>query len=229
MSFPEPVHVALVDAYDIARLGLATALAPYRDRVRLVSATPTENSTENPAGDSGAEATTALDVVLYEPIGLRAEQREQVRSLTARHRVPATVYSWRAVLRATEPAPIRLSKRLPATDLVEVLEELGHTHRRARTEGAPLDGFTPMTLEEQVQEAYDLSPREIEVLRLVAAGLSNQEICARLFLSVNSVKTYLRTGYRKIGADRRTQAVAWVLDHGLVEDTGDEDAPELLA
>ncbi|WP_141014708.1 helix-turn-helix transcriptional regulator [Nocardioides sambongensis] len=205
MSSPPPVHVAIVDAYAIARLGLSAALAPFEERVRLVPST----ADEQPAGQP-------LDVVLYEPIGLRADQQEQVRTLAERHRVPATVYSWRAVIGRSDAAPpIRLSKRLAPPELVEVLVQLGTAHRRARVEAELRGGDSPMTLEDQVQVAYDLSAREFEVLRLVAAGLSNQEICARLFLSVNSVKTYLRTGYRKIGADRRTQAVAWVLEHGL--------------
>src|SRR5215218_1602263 len=48
-------------------------------------------------------------------------------------------------------------------------------------------------------EGVGLSPRETDVLRLVTLGLSNHEIAAELFLSVNSIKTYIRSAYRKIG------------------------------
>ena len=50
---------------------------------------------------------------------------------------------------------------------------------------------------------------------LVAAGLTNQEIAEQLYLSINTVKTYIRYGYRKIGAERRSHAVVWVERHGL--------------
>ena len=60
-----------------------------------------------------------------------------------------------------------------------------------------------------------LTPRELDALALVAAGLTNQEIADRLFISINTVKTYLRTAYQKIGAERRSQAVIWVERHGL--------------
>ena len=59
-----------------------------------------------------------------------------------------------------------------------------------------------------------LTSRELDVLGLVAIGLTNQEIADRLYLSINSVKTYIRGAYQKIGAERRAQAVVWVERHG---------------
>ncbi|HUG50089.1 MAG TPA: response regulator transcription factor [Terrimesophilobacter sp.] len=53
-----------------------------------------------------------------------------------------------------------------------------------------------------------LTPRERDVLRLVAHGATNHEVAAELFLSVNTVKTYLRTTMEKLGARNRVQAVA---------------------
>jgi DNA-binding NarL/FixJ family response regulator len=60
-----------------------------------------------------------------------------------------------------------------------------------------------------------LSPRETQVLRLVVQGMSNLEIAAELFLSVNSIKTYIRSAYRKMGVTTRSQAVAWCVRHGF--------------
>ena len=68
--------------------------------------------------------------------------------------------------------------------------------------------------------AAGLSPRETDVLRLVVHGLSNQEIADELFLSVNSVKTYIRSAYRKGGVTTRPQAVAWCVRHGFPPPTG---------
>lgn len=56
--------------------------------------------------------------------------------------------------------------------------------------------------------AEPLSERELEVLALVAAGESNREIAARLFVSTSTVKTHVHNLYRKLDARSRTQAVA---------------------
>ena len=66
----------------------------------------------------------------------------------------------------------------------------------------------------------DLSPREEEILAFIAQGLTNAEIARNLYLSINSVKTYVRTAYRKIGVTRRSQAVAWGIQHGLAPGSG---------
>lgn len=52
-----------------------------------------------------------------------------------------------------------------------------------------------------------LSSRELEVLQLMAEGLSNQEIAARLFVSINTVKTHSSRLFEKMEVDRRTQAI----------------------
>jgi DNA-binding CsgD family transcriptional regulator len=61
-----------------------------------------------------------------------------------------------------------------------------------------------------------LTGREMEVLGLIAEGLTNQEIADRVYVSINSVKTYIRAAYRKIGVNSRSQAAVWCLQHGIV-------------
>jgi NarL family two-component system response regulator LiaR len=56
-------------------------------------------------------------------------------------------------------------------------------------------------------QALAITPRELEVLELIAAGLSNKEIAQRVFVSENTVKTHLSRVFDKLGARRRTQAV----------------------
>jgi len=63
----------------------------------------------------------------------------------------------------------------------------------------------------------ELSAREREMVELIALGLSNEEIARHCYVTVNTVKTFIRSAYRKIGVTRRTQAVAWALEQGLVE------------
>jgi DNA-binding CsgD family transcriptional regulator len=56
-------------------------------------------------------------------------------------------------------------------------------------------------------ESLGITPRELEILELIAAGLSNKEIAARVFVSENTVKTHSSRVFDKLGAQRRTQAV----------------------
>jgi len=56
-------------------------------------------------------------------------------------------------------------------------------------------------------DALGITPRELEVLALIAEGLSNKEIADRVFVSENTVKTHLSRVFDKLGARRRTQAV----------------------
>jgi DNA-binding CsgD family transcriptional regulator len=70
-------------------------------------------------------------------------------------------------------------------------------------------------LETHLGGVAGLSPRETDVLRLVVQGLSNHEIAGELLLSINSIKTYIRSAYRKIGVTTRAQAVAWCVRNGF--------------
>lgn len=61
-----------------------------------------------------------------------------------------------------------------------------------------------------------LTGREVQVLALIAEGLTNQEIADRVYISINSVKTYVRAAYRKIGVNSRSQAAVWSIQHGIL-------------
>ena len=61
-----------------------------------------------------------------------------------------------------------------------------------------------------------ITPRELEVLRLIAEGLSTKEMAERLFVSENTVKTHISRVLDKLGASRRTQAVQLAKSQGVI-------------
>jgi DNA-binding NarL/FixJ family response regulator len=99
-------------------------------------------------------------------------------------------------------------------EALTIARELGmqslQTRIAARTnpETAPLPPPPLMDLD-------DLSPREIEVLRLMAAGKSNREIAEALFISRHTVSTHVRNILAKTGSANRAEAAAFAVRHGL--------------
>ena len=66
----------------------------------------------------------------------------------------------------------------------------------------------------------ELSERELEILKLLATGLSNKEIASQLFLSVNTVKVHLRNIFAKLGVQSRTEATLIAIQRGYVSRAG---------
>jgi DNA-binding NarL/FixJ family response regulator len=67
----------------------------------------------------------------------------------------------------------------------------------------------------RTRRSDDLTAREVEVLRLVARGLTNQQVAAELVLSERTVHAHLRSMYRKLEISSRTAATRYALEHGL--------------
>ncbi len=74
----------------------------------------------------------------------------------------------------------------------------------------------PFSPNDKKREDLDITRRELEVLELVAQGLSNREIATKLFVSENTVKTHCSRAFDKLGAKRRTQAVQLGKEFGLI-------------
>jgi DNA-binding CsgD family transcriptional regulator len=74
----------------------------------------------------------------------------------------------------------------------------------------------PFVFNQAKADELSLTPREIEVLGLMAEGLSNKEMAERLFVSENTVKTHCSRVFDKLGAGRRTQAVQIGKQLGLI-------------
>jgi DNA-binding NarL/FixJ family response regulator len=96
-------------------------------------------------------------------------------------------------------------------------EELAAAVRTAAAGGSALaPAITTRLLERLRAPGVGLSPRELEVLQLVAEGLSNQQISQRLFLSQATIKTHLAHVFAKLDVDSRSAAVATATKRGIL-------------
>ena len=80
----------------------------------------------------------------------------------------------------------------------------------------PVPATEPFTLNREKLGDLGITPRELEILELIAQGLSNREIAERLFVSENTVKTHSSRLFEKLSAKRRTQAVQIGKQLGLI-------------
>ncbi len=80
----------------------------------------------------------------------------------------------------------------------------------------PVPTAGPFQRNERRMEQLGITPREMEILEALAAGLSNREIAERLFVSENTVKTHTARVFDKLSARRRTQAVQRAKEAGLI-------------
>jgi DNA-binding CsgD family transcriptional regulator len=98
--------------------------------------------------------------------------------------------------------------------------KLTRTREVVREVPVPVEVPVPMTgpfaVNTARQEQLGITPRELEILGLIAAGLSNREIAERLYVSENTVKTHSARVFDKLDAKRRTQAVQRAKEAGLI-------------
>lgn len=191
-----PANLTLVEESELVVCGVRAMLAPYRD----INVVPVR----------GTERGTVADLVLYDPVRPRASgQRERYA-----HRAGWVFYTWdptTRLIQAAEAGGVRgvLSKRLGARDLAAAVLRLHRgefvVERGPEAEGACREGA-----------AAGLTIRESEVVGLITAGLSNHDIAEQMTLSINSIKSYIRSAYRKMGVESRSQAVLWGVRHGCV-------------
>lgn len=121
-------------------------------------------------------------------------------------------------LRPNSAVPQRLrylSKTLPARELVAALEAV-HAGETVVSD-IPPRARSAVGLD-WPGRGEGLSDREAEILALITQGKSNAEIATLTYLSPNTVKSYIRSIYRKIEVGSRTQAVLWGVEHGFKPD-----------
>jgi DNA-binding NarL/FixJ family response regulator len=200
------MRLALVDDYEVVLIGLAHMFDQYLDRVEIVQIAPDEPVTED------------VDIALYDTFAQGEADQSDLDDLIANpHARRVAVYTWSFHPALVDTALRKgasgyLSKTLPAGNLVEALEAI---HRGEVVVSEPPAKARITVGLDWPGRSEGLSDREAEIIALITQGKSNAEIAALTFLSINSVKTYIRTGYRKIGVSSRTQAVLWGIEHGF--------------
>jgi NarL family two-component system response regulator LiaR len=208
----EPIRVLLVDDHALVRRGLATFLLAFDDL---------ELAGEAGSGEEAVQLCARLqpDVVLMDlvmpgmngvtAIRLIAERRPrpQIIALTSFHEADlvqgalqtgAISYLLKNVTAEELAAAIRAAHAGRATLAPEAAQAL------VRSLTAP---FTP---------GYDLTPRERQVLALMAEGRSNPEIAERLTVSRSTIKFHVSSILSKLGVASRTEAVALAVQHHLI-------------
>lgn len=204
-----PIRLALVDDYEIVLTGLAQMFERYRDRVEVV-----EIEANQPVAEH-------VDIALYDTFAQPEADRDEVSVLVRNahaHRV--VVYTWNLhedLIRSAldQGAHGYLSKTLPARELVSALEAI---HAGDVVVSPQVAKTRPTIALDWPGRTEGLTDRESEILALITQGCSNAEVARLTYLSINSIKSYIRSLYRKIGVSSRTQAVLWGLDHGFQPD-----------
>ena len=201
------IRLAIVNDYAVVIAGVAAFLADERiDVVETGACLP---------------VITDVDIVLYDTFGQVQGDGLDLEDFVRDSGAKVVIYSWNLQPELIEQAVSGgasgyLSKVLTGPEIVAGLERImdGEIVIMVGDNETSVDGVGDWPGREA-----GLSPREAEVVALIVQGLSNQEIADRAYLSINSVKTYIRSAYRKIDVDRRTQAMLWGMRNGFQPDT----------
>jgi DNA-binding NarL/FixJ family response regulator len=202
------IRVLAVDDHPLLREGIAALIGSEED-MELVG-----------EASNGREA---LDLFrkLKPDITLMDLQMPEMNGIDAIGAIRAVFPDARIIVLTTQPGDVQVSRALRAGARAYLLKgmlrkELLDTIRAVHVGQKRL---SPEIAAEIAEHATDgaLTPREIEVLRLVAAGNANKEIGVRLSLTEVTVKSHVKNVLAKLGANDRTHAVAIALKRGIID------------
>ena len=195
-----PIRVALVNDYEIVLRGLHGMLAPFRDRIVIVE------------HDIRTTPDRVADVALFDTFASRRSALDRAHQMISEDLVDHVVlYTWDLSYELLEGAcAIGVSGVIPKSATAETL--VGMVEQVVAGERIGLDG---MIRSPRRASSEALSVREQEVLALLALGHTNSEIGAELYISIDTVKTYVRRVFTKLGINNRTQAALRAVDHAI--------------
>ena len=201
------IRLAIVNDYELVVAGVAAMLSEDRHRIWVT------------ALDTSAPDLDSVDVVLYDTFGPVENSMDCLEELIRRSGAPVIVYSWKLRHDVAREALDRgaagyLSKAMTGTEIADAVQAVVRGDVVVSPEVFPAEALVGGDWPGRA--TVDLTAREAEVLTMIATGMTNQQIADRSYLSINTVKSYIRKAYRKIGAERRSQAVRWALDNGFV-------------
>ncbi|MBN9113158.1 MAG: response regulator transcription factor [Pseudonocardia sp.] len=215
-----PLRIVLVDDHEMVIAGLKAMLSPFRGRVRVVG--------EAIGADQAMSMVASLtpDIILCDVRMQGASGLDLCRQLRERDPnykvVLLSVYDDEQYLFQALRAGASgyLLKKISGEELVRQLE-LAHTGTTvidAALAGRAVDTAARLQSDEFWPGArHGLTHRESEVLSLMVTGLSNRGIATRLVVSDETIKSHLRSIYRKLGVGDRTGAVATALREGIFQ------------
>ena len=204
-----PITLALIDDYDVVVVGVAHMFNSYEDRIKILEL------------DANTPLTDRVDIVMYDSFAQPQADHVEVAALVANPLAGrVVVYTWNFhpdLIRAAYKSGAHgyLSKTLPARELVEALEII---HAGTSFTSPPPERDHLSVGLDWPGRTEGLSEREAEILALITQGKTNDEIADIVYLSINSIKTYIRSAYKKIGVTTRVQAVLWGVEHGFKPD-----------
>jgi NarL family two-component system response regulator LiaR len=204
-----PITVLLVDDHELVRAGLRTFLELQPDMTVVGEAASGEQALALVAGVR--PDVVLLDLVLPGMSGVETARRLRLAHPEVKVVVLTSFAGQDSVLPAVRAGVAGyLLKDVGPAELAEAL-------RSVHAGGSPLHPAVAATVLRQVTSDVDpLTPREREVLRLIARGLSNRLIARELVLSEKTVKTHVSAVLAKLGVADRTQAALLAVRDGLV-------------
>jgi DNA-binding NarL/FixJ family response regulator len=202
------LKVLLVDDHFVVRSGLAASLALEDDMQVIAEASDGKEAVS--AFESGKPDVVLMDLQMGEAGGIEAVTRICQDHPDARILVFSSFARDEDIYRAIRAGALGyLQKAAPREDLLEAIRQVARGVR-----------YLPREIAQRLADRLsrpEPSPREREVLALIAKGRSNKEVASDLGLSEDTVKRHVSNLMAKLGAQDRTQAVTEALRRGLIE------------